>query len=182
VDILVNNAGCALGLNSVETTPLRDIQTMVQTNVLGLMCMTTTFSVPMRERGSGHIINIGSVSGHHSYAVLTQCGWLQFLYMEPPVLHLPGTPAAPSLLTALYRLSNQVRRWLHLLRHEVRGRRLHPGGARTFQERSENVLRTCRAAVCVLGSRVWLRSLAAPTQTAALPRTPTHPRTRTSSH
>lgn len=68
VDILINNAGLALGLASVEETSIADITRMVNTNVLGLMAMTTTVTKVMKERQSGHVINIGSVSGHYTYA------------------------------------------------------------------------------------------------------------------
>ena len=63
IDILVNNAGLALGLASVDETSIADIQKMVNTNVVGLMAMTTTVTKIMKKRRSGHIINIGSVSG-----------------------------------------------------------------------------------------------------------------------
>merc|ERR1712079_268855 len=68
VSILVNNAGLALGLHPADATPLEDMRTMVQTNVMGLMAMTSTFTPSMRKRGYGHVINIGSVTGHYTYA------------------------------------------------------------------------------------------------------------------
>lgn len=68
VSILVNNAGLALELKAADETPVEDMQTMVQTNVIGLMAMTSTFTAPMRKRGYGHVINIGSVTGHYTYA------------------------------------------------------------------------------------------------------------------
>jgi NADP-dependent 3-hydroxy acid dehydrogenase YdfG len=49
-----------------ETLP-EDIAGMIQTNVIGLMQMTTAISKGMRVRGAGHIISIGSISGHFSY-------------------------------------------------------------------------------------------------------------------
>ena len=66
VDLLVNNAGLALGLEAVDTTDILDITRMMNTNVLGLMAMTTAFTKGMRARKKGHIINIGSISGHYT--------------------------------------------------------------------------------------------------------------------
>ena len=40
---------------------------MFNTNVVGLIAMTSAFVPHMRTRGCGHIINIGSISGHHTY-------------------------------------------------------------------------------------------------------------------
>uniref|UniRef100_A0A0G4H9Z3 Ketoreductase domain-containing protein n=1 Tax=Chromera velia CCMP2878 TaxID=1169474 RepID=A0A0G4H9Z3_9ALVE len=67
VDILVNNAGLALGVSSVVDNDITDMQTMLNTNVLGLMAMTTAFVSGMRSRGKGHVINIGSVAGKFAY-------------------------------------------------------------------------------------------------------------------
>jgi serine 3-dehydrogenase len=41
---------------------------MIKTNVIGLFAMTTTFSKGMVQRSKGHIINIGSISGHYTYS------------------------------------------------------------------------------------------------------------------
>ncbi|KAH0387652.1 NADP-dependent L-serine/L-allo-threonine dehydrogenase ydfG, partial [Aureobasidium melanogenum] len=64
VDILVNNAGLALGApNSFPDLSIKDILTMNNTNVNGLML--TTYSVlqhDMRKRGEGTILNITSVT------------------------------------------------------------------------------------------------------------------------
>eukprot|EP00041_Stephanoeca_diplocostata_P008883 m.132984 g.132984 ORF g.132984 m.132984 type:complete len:281 (+) comp17517_c0_seq2:134-976(+) len=67
VDILVNNAGLALGVNAVDATETDDIRGMVETNVIGLMLMTTAITKRMRTRGCGHVISIGSISGHFTY-------------------------------------------------------------------------------------------------------------------
>eukprot|EP01038_Epipyxis_sp_PR26KG_P014572 gene14572-19565_t len=68
VDILVNNAGLALGVNSVENNSVEDAKVVLDTNVLGVVAMCSAFVPQMKTRGSGHIINIGSVAGHHAYA------------------------------------------------------------------------------------------------------------------
>lgn len=67
VDILVNNAGLALGVASAEENEIENIQTMLQTNVLGVMALVSTLGPGMKERGRGHIVNVSSVAGHEAY-------------------------------------------------------------------------------------------------------------------
>jgi NADP-dependent 3-hydroxy acid dehydrogenase YdfG len=68
VCVLVNNAGLALGLASVDTNSLIDAQKMMDTNVLSIIAMCTAFAPGMKERGDGHIINMGSIAGHYAYS------------------------------------------------------------------------------------------------------------------
>lgn len=67
IDILINNAGLALGLDAVYEASFDDWDTMIDTNIKGLVTMTRLISPRMKERNSGHIINIGSIAGHESY-------------------------------------------------------------------------------------------------------------------
>lgn len=67
VDVLINNAGLALGTEPAHEAPLADWETMIATNCTGLVTMTRTLLPAMVERGSGLIINIGSVAGHYPY-------------------------------------------------------------------------------------------------------------------
>ena len=68
VDVLVNNAGLALGLEPEYEGSFEDWETMIDTNIKGLLTMTR-FVVPgMVRRNRGHIINIGSVAGDAAYA------------------------------------------------------------------------------------------------------------------
>lgn len=68
IDVLINNAGLALGLDSEYEGDFEDWDTMIDTNIKGLLNMTR-FVVPnMISRNSGHIINIGSVAGDAAYA------------------------------------------------------------------------------------------------------------------
>jgi len=67
IDILVNNAGLARGVDAVYDADLDDWDTMIDTNVRGLLTMTRLIAPQMKERDSGHIINIGSIAGHESY-------------------------------------------------------------------------------------------------------------------
>lgn len=67
VDVLVNNAGLALGLEPAHQAHLSDWDTMIATNCQGLVWMTRALLPRMVERGSGHVINIGSVAGSYPY-------------------------------------------------------------------------------------------------------------------
>ena len=68
IDVLVNNAGLALGLEPEYEGRFEDWDTMIDTNLKGLLTMTR-FVVPgMVKRNRGHVINIGSVAGDAAYA------------------------------------------------------------------------------------------------------------------
>lgn len=67
VDVLVNNAGLALGLSPVDEGHTDDWDTMIDTNVKGMLYVTRLIAPGMRERMSGHIINIGSTAGKEAY-------------------------------------------------------------------------------------------------------------------
>lgn len=68
IDVLVNNAGLALGRESIQEASLDDMETMLQTNVNGLLYISKAIIPGMIERKKGHIINIGSVAGREVYA------------------------------------------------------------------------------------------------------------------
>lgn len=68
IDVLINNAGLALGLEPEYEGNLDEWETMIDTNIKGLLTMTRLIVPQMVERGSGHIINIGSVAGDAAYA------------------------------------------------------------------------------------------------------------------
>ncbi len=67
VDVLINNAGLALGLEMAHEAHLEDWDTMVDTNIKGLLYMTRRILPDMVTRNSGHIVNIGSVAGSFPY-------------------------------------------------------------------------------------------------------------------
>ncbi|HEX7814045.1 SDR family oxidoreductase [Dyella sp.] len=67
VDVLVNNAGLALGLEPAQQADMDNWETMVDTNIKGVMYATRSFLPGMVERGRGHVINIGSVAGSYPY-------------------------------------------------------------------------------------------------------------------
>lgn len=68
IDVLINNAGLALGLDKEYEGDFGDWDTMIDTNIKGLLNMTRLIVPRMVERGKGHIINIGSVAGDAAYA------------------------------------------------------------------------------------------------------------------
>jgi 3-hydroxy acid dehydrogenase / malonic semialdehyde reductase len=67
VDILINNAGLSLGLEPAYETDLDDWETMVDTNIKGLMFFTRLILPGMVKRNRGHIVNIGSVAASYPY-------------------------------------------------------------------------------------------------------------------
>lgn len=67
VDILVNNAGLSRGLDKLHQGDWRDWEEMIDTNVKGLLWVTRAVVPGMVRRGHGHVINIGSISGHEVY-------------------------------------------------------------------------------------------------------------------
>jgi 3-hydroxy acid dehydrogenase / malonic semialdehyde reductase len=67
VDLLVNNAGLALGLEPAHKASLEDWDTMVDTNIKGVIYCTRTLLPGMVARNRGHIVNIGSVAGNWPY-------------------------------------------------------------------------------------------------------------------
>lgn len=62
VDILVNNAGFGI-FREAHEADLNEIKAMFNVNVIGLMACTGMVLPQMRERRSGHIINIASQAG-----------------------------------------------------------------------------------------------------------------------
>jgi len=62
VDILLNNAGLALGRDNFDEADMDDWETMIDTNVKGLLYITRSLLPEMIRRRQGHIINIGSVA------------------------------------------------------------------------------------------------------------------------
>ena len=67
INILVNNAGLALGLNPIQEGETDDWDTMIDTNLKGLLYMSKAVSNLMIEYGKGHIINVGSIAGKEAY-------------------------------------------------------------------------------------------------------------------
>ena len=67
IDVLVNNAGGAWGLEPEYEGNYDDWDTMIDTNIKGLLTMTRIVVPGMVERDRGHVVNIGSVAGDAAY-------------------------------------------------------------------------------------------------------------------
>ncbi len=67
IDIIVNNAGLSRGLEPLQQGSYQDWDEMLDTNVKGLLNISRTLLPEMIERGSGQVINIGSIAGHEVY-------------------------------------------------------------------------------------------------------------------
>ena len=67
IDILLNNAGKALGLDKSYETRVEHLEGMLETNVKGLLHVSSAIVPGMVKRNRGHIINIGSTAGHWVY-------------------------------------------------------------------------------------------------------------------
>lgn len=108
IDVLVNNAGLALGRDSFENADLNDWETMIDTNVKGVMYVTKAVLPYMVKRKKGHIINMGSVAG-------------KLVYKEGN-----GYCASKHALDAL---SKAMR--IDLLPQRIKVTAIHPGAAET---------------------------------------------------
>lgn len=67
IDLLVNNAGLAVGRSTIDNGELEDWDRMIDTNVKGLLYVTRAVVQGMKQRRSGHIVNIGSIAGKEVY-------------------------------------------------------------------------------------------------------------------
>jgi len=67
IDILINNAGLALSSDKFQNGIISNWDTMIDTNIKGLLYVTKAALPFMLKKNHGHIINIGSVAGHWSY-------------------------------------------------------------------------------------------------------------------
>jgi NADP-dependent 3-hydroxy acid dehydrogenase YdfG len=108
VDILINNAGLAKGRAPIHQGELVHWETMIDTNIKGLLYLTRMVTPGMVERGSGFVLNIGSVAGKNAY---------------PDGNVYCATKAAVDMLTRAMRLD------LH--KHGIRVSAIHPGHVET---------------------------------------------------
>jgi NADP-dependent 3-hydroxy acid dehydrogenase YdfG len=67
IDILINNAGNAHGLSSIQEGKVSDWDTMIDTNVKGLLYVSKAVLPYMIKRTFGHIVNLSSVAGKITY-------------------------------------------------------------------------------------------------------------------
>ena len=108
VDILINNAGLALGRDYFDEANLEDWETMIDTNVKGLLYVSKAVLPLMIPAGNGHIINLGSVAGKEVY--------------EKGNVYC-GTKYAVDAISHSMRID--------LLRHGIKVTAIHPGAADT---------------------------------------------------
>jgi NADP-dependent 3-hydroxy acid dehydrogenase YdfG len=108
IDVLLNNAGLALGRDSFENAALDDWETMLDTNVKGMMFVTKAVLPLMIAAGKGHIINLGSIAAKEVY---------------------PGGNGYNTSKFAVNALSQSMR--IDLLPHHIKVTCIHPGAAET---------------------------------------------------
>jgi NADP-dependent 3-hydroxy acid dehydrogenase YdfG len=67
IDVLINNAGLALGRDAFQDANLEDWETMIDTNVKGLLYVSKAVLPLLIQNKKAHIINIGSTAGVEVY-------------------------------------------------------------------------------------------------------------------
>jgi 3-hydroxy acid dehydrogenase/malonic semialdehyde reductase len=68
IDVLINNAGLSQGLDPIQKGSYDDWETMIDTNIKGLLYVSKIVSNWMIANGFGHIVNLGSIAGKEVYA------------------------------------------------------------------------------------------------------------------
>ena len=108
LDILVNNAGLALGRDYFDEANLDDWETMIDTNLKGLLYVSKAVLPSFIKSGKGHIINIGSTAGKEVY--------------EKGNVYC-------ATKTSVEAISQAMR--IDMLRHKIKVTAIHPGAAET---------------------------------------------------
>lgn len=67
IEILINNAGLALDTLPLDQGIEDHWDTMIDTNIKGLLYVSRAVIPGLIKRGRGHIINLGSIAGHECY-------------------------------------------------------------------------------------------------------------------
>ena len=67
IDVLINNAGKAIGMDELSSGDITEWGKMIDTNIKGLLYVTRLILPGMKERKSGHIINLSSIAGKETY-------------------------------------------------------------------------------------------------------------------
>tara|TARA_B110000908_G_C10182092_1_gene416188 strand:- start:553 stop:1311 length:759 start_codon:yes stop_codon:yes gene_type:complete len=68
IDVLLNNAGLALGRETIDESDMQDWETMIDTNVKGLLYVSRAVLPLMKAKNAGQIINISSIAAKEVYA------------------------------------------------------------------------------------------------------------------
>ena len=108
IDVLINNAGLALGRDLFENASLEDWETMIDTNVKGLLYVSKAVLPFMIAQKKGHVINLGSIAGKEVYE--------------------RGNVYCASKF-AVEAISRSMR--IDLLPHHIKVTAIHPGAAET---------------------------------------------------
>jgi NADP-dependent 3-hydroxy acid dehydrogenase YdfG len=108
IDVLINNAGLAAGRDYFDEASLQDWETMIDTNVKGVLYVTKAVLPFMLSRKTGHIINIGSTAAKEVY--------------EKGNVYCASKSAVEALSEAMR---------IDLLRHGIKVTAIHPGAAET---------------------------------------------------
>jgi len=108
VDVLINNAGLALGRDFFDQASMEDWETMIDTNVKGLLYVSKAIIPLMISRKKGHIINLGSVAAKEVY--------------EKGNVYCASKQAVDAISKAMR---------IDLLRYGIRVTAIHPGAAET---------------------------------------------------
>lgn len=108
IDLLINNAGLALGRDLFQDASLEDWNTMLDTNVKGLLYVSRAVVPLMIKAKKGHIINVGSIAGKEVY--------------EKGNVYCASKHAVDAVSKAMR---------IDLLQHGIRVTVIHPGAAET---------------------------------------------------
>jgi 3-hydroxy acid dehydrogenase / malonic semialdehyde reductase len=108
IDVLLNNAGLALGRDFFDEGNVDDWDTMMDTNVKGLLYVSKAVLPFMTKRNKGHVINLGSVAGKEVY--------------EKGNVYCASKYAVDAISKAMR---------IDLLQHHIKVTAIHPGAADT---------------------------------------------------
>ena len=108
IDVLINNAGLRQGLDPLDQGDTDDWDRMIDTNIKGLLYVSRMILPGMKERMSGHVINIGSIAGKEVY---------------------PNGNVYCATKHAVDALNKSMR--MELLPYHIKVTALHPGAANT---------------------------------------------------
>lgn len=108
IDVLVNNAGLALGRDLFDEADLGDWNTMIDTNIKGLLYVSKAVLPFMIRSKRGHIINVGSIAGKEVY--------------ERGNVYCATKHAVDAVTKAMR---------IDLVQHNIKVTAIHPGAAET---------------------------------------------------
>jgi NADP-dependent 3-hydroxy acid dehydrogenase YdfG len=108
IDILINNAGLAAGRDLFDEALMDDWETMIDTNLKGLLYVSRAVLPFMTACNNGHIINIGSTAAKEVY--------------ERGNVYCASKAAVDSISKAMR---------MDLLQHKIKVTAIHPGAAET---------------------------------------------------